>query len=104
MGKAAKVSHGREHSVPAADGTHTQLLQVPHGQTRHKCLRTEEDKPHQGLHLQVHQRARQVDKDGKALSAEHLHRQQIISEPFRNHRRLKIQIRGLRTAESPCNA
>ena len=32
MGKAAKVLHGREHCVPAADSTHTQLLQVPHVQ------------------------------------------------------------------------
>ena len=31
VGKAAKVVHGREHRVHAADGTHTQLLQVPHG-------------------------------------------------------------------------
>ena len=29
MGKAAKVLHGREHCVPAADSTHTQLLQNP---------------------------------------------------------------------------
>ena len=32
MGQAAEVVHGREHRVPAADGTHTQLLQVHHGQ------------------------------------------------------------------------
>ena len=31
MGKAAKVFHGREHCVPAADSTHTKLLQIYHG-------------------------------------------------------------------------
>ena len=31
VGKAAKVVHGREHRVHAADGTHKQLLQVPYG-------------------------------------------------------------------------
>ena len=36
---------------------------------------------HQSLRLQVHQRTRQVDNDGKALSAEHLHGHQIIPEP-----------------------
>ena len=85
MGKAAKVLHGREHCVPAADGTHTQLLQVPHGQAGHESLRTKEDQPHQSLRIKVHQRASQVDKDGKALSAEYLHGQQIISEPFCIH-------------------
>ena len=45
-------------------------------------FRTEEDKPHQSLRVQVHQRTRKVDKNGKALSAEHLHGQPIISEPF----------------------
>ena len=82
MGQAAKVLHGREHRVPAADGTHTQLLQVPYGQAGHKSLRTEENKPHQSIRVQVHQRTRKVDKNGKALSAEHLHGQQIIPEPF----------------------
>ena len=53
MGQAAKVLHGREHRVPAADGNHTQLLQVPYGQAGHKSLRTEEDKPHQSLRVQV---------------------------------------------------
>ena len=67
MGKAAKVLHGREHCVPDVDSTHTQLLQVPHGQAGHESLRTEENQPHQSLRLQVHQRARKVDKDGKAL-------------------------------------
>ena len=67
MGQAAKVVHGREHRVPAADGTHTQLLQVPHGQARHKGLRTEEDQSYQSLRVQVHQRTRQADKNGKAL-------------------------------------
>ena len=67
MGKASKVLHGRGHCVPAADRTHTQLLQVPHGQAGHESLRTEENQPHQSLRLQVHQRARKVDKDGKAL-------------------------------------
>ena len=43
------------------------LLQVPHGQAGHESLRTEENQPHQSLRLQVHQRARKVDKDGKAL-------------------------------------
>ena len=38
MGKAAKVLHGREHCVPVADITHTQLLQVPHGQDRRKSF------------------------------------------------------------------
>ena len=57
MGKAAKVLHGREHCVPAAESTHTQLLQVPHGQDRRKSLRTKEDQPHQSLRIQVHQRA-----------------------------------------------
>ena len=85
MDKAAKVLHGREHCVPAADSTHTQLLQVPHGQDRRKSLRTKEDQPHQSLRIQVHQRASQVDKDGKAVSAEYLHGQQIISEPFCIH-------------------
>ena len=85
VGKAAEVVHGREHCVPAADGTHTKLLQVPHGQTGHESLRTEENQPHQSFRLQVHQRARKVDKDSKALSTEHLHAQQIISEPFRAH-------------------
>lgn len=33
----------------------------------------------------AHQRASQVDKNGKALSAEYLHGQQIISEPFCIH-------------------
>ena len=61
------------------------LLQVPHGQAGHESLRTEENQPHQSLRLQVHQRARKVDKDGKALSAEHLHAQHIISEPLRAH-------------------
>ena len=46
---------------------------------------TKEDQPHQSLRIQVHQRASQVDKDGKALSAEFLHGQQIISEPFCIH-------------------
>ena len=46
------------------------------------CLQTEEGQPHQSFRLQVHQRTRQVDKDGKALSAEHLHGQHIIQEPF----------------------
>ena len=72
MGKAAKVLHGREHCVPDADSTHTKLLQVPHGQAGHESLRTEENQPHQSLRLQVHQRARKVDKDGKALSTEYL--------------------------------
>ena len=72
MGKAAEVVHGREHSVPAADGTHTKLLQVPHGQAGHESLRTEENQPHQSLRLQVHQRARKVDKDCKAISTEYL--------------------------------
>ena len=85
VGKAAEVVHGREHCVPAADGTHTKLLQVPHGQAGHESLRTEENQPHQSFRLQVHQRARKVDKDSKALSTEHLHAQQIISEPFRAH-------------------
>ena len=85
MGKAAEVLHGREHCVPDADSTHTQLLQVPHGQDRRKSLQTKEDQPHQSLRIQVHQRASQVDKDGKALSAEYLHGQQIISEPFCIH-------------------
>ena len=49
MGKAAKVLHGREHCVPDVDSTHTQLLQVPHGQDRRKSLRTKEDQPHQSL-------------------------------------------------------
>ncbi len=53
MGQAAKVLHGREHRVPAADGTHTQLLQVPYGQAGHKSLRTEENKPHQSIRVQV---------------------------------------------------
>ena len=65
MGKAAKVLHGREHCIPAADSTHTQLLQVPLGQDRRKSLRTKEDQPHQSLRIQVHQRASQVDKDDK---------------------------------------
>ena len=82
MGKTAIVLHGREHCVPSADSTHTQLLQVPHGQDRRKSLRTKEDQPHQSLRIQVHQRASQVDKDVKALSDEYLHGQQIISEPF----------------------
>ena len=38
------------------------------------------------------------DKDGKALSAEYLHGQQIISEPFCIHRRLRNRIRGLMAA------
>ena len=42
MGKAAEVLHGREHCVPDADSTHTQLLQVPHGQDRRKSLRTKD--------------------------------------------------------------
>ena len=46
----------------------------------------------------VHQRASQVDKNGKALSAEYLHGQQIISEPFCIHRRLRNRIRGLTAA------
>ena len=33
LGKAAKVLHGREHGLPPADGTHQELLQVPHGKT-----------------------------------------------------------------------
>ena len=78
VGKAAEVVHGREYSVLAADVTHTKLLQVPQGQAGHESLRTEENQPHQSLRLQVHQRARKVDKDGKALSTEHLHAQQII--------------------------
>ena len=82
MGKDAQVLHGREHRVPAADGTYTQLLQIPHGQARHKSLRTEENKPHQSLRLQVHQRTRKVDKNGKEISAEHLYGQQVIPEPF----------------------
>ena len=49
MGKAAKVLHGREHCVPDADSTHTQPLQVPHGQDRRKSLRTKENQPHQSL-------------------------------------------------------
>ena len=53
MDKAPKVLHGREHRVPAADGNHTQLLQVPYGQAGHKSLRTEENKPHQSLRVQV---------------------------------------------------
>ena len=61
-------------------------------------FRTEEDKPHQSLRVQVHQRASQVDKNGKALSAEYLHGQQIISEPFCIHRRLRNRIRGLTVA------
>lgn len=85
MDKAAKVLHGREHCVPAADSTQTQLLQVPHGQDRRKSLRTKEDQPHPSLRIQIHQRASQMDKDGKALSAEYLHGQQIISEPFCIH-------------------
>ena len=40
VGKAAEVVHGREYSVPA-DGTHTKLLQFPHGQAGHESLRTE---------------------------------------------------------------
>ena len=36
-------------------------------------------------HSRAHQRASQVDKNGKALSAEYLHGQQIISEPFCIH-------------------
>ena len=67
VGKAAEVVHGREHSVPAADGTHTKLLQVPQGQAGHESLRTEENQPHQSLRLQVHQRSRKVDKDGKKI-------------------------------------
>ena len=82
MGPAAKVVHGPEHRVPAADGTHTQLLQIPYGQDRHESLRTEEDKPHQSLCLQVHQRAGKMDKDRKALSAEYLYGQPRISRPF----------------------
>ena len=42
------------------------------GRIDRKSLRTKENQPHQSLRLQVHQRARKVDKDGKALSAEHL--------------------------------
>ena len=82
MGKAAKVLHGREHCVPDADSTHTQLLQVPHGQDRRKSLRTKEDQPHQSLRIQVHQRASQVDKDGKALSAEYIHGNKSYQNPF----------------------
>ncbi len=37
-----------------------------------KAFGLKENQPHQSLRLQVHQRARKVDKDGKALSAEHL--------------------------------
>ena len=85
MGKAAKVLHGRKHGVSPADSTHTQLLQVPHGQDRRKSLWTKEAQPHQSLRIQVHQRASQVDKDGKALSTEYLHGQQTISEPFCIH-------------------
>ena len=55
MGKAAKVLHVREHCVPAADSTHTQLLQVPHGQDRRKSLRTKEDRATaQALHIIPH--------------------------------------------------
>ena len=36
--------------------------------------------------------------EGKALSVEYLHGQQIISEPFCIHRRLKKRIRGLKAA------
>ena len=61
-------------------------------------FRTEEDKPHQSLRVQVHQRASQVDKNGKTLSVEYLHGQQIISEPFCIHRRLRNRIRGLTVA------
>ena len=50
-----------------------------------KAFGLKEDQPHQSLRIQVHQRASQVDKDGKALSAEYLHGQQIISEPFCIH-------------------
>ena len=62
MSKAAKVLHGREHCVPATDSTHTQLLQVPHGQDRRKSLRTKEDRatsqalqiiPHLHRHLHL---------------------------------------------------
>ena len=67
MGKATQVLYGREHRVPAADSNHTQLLQVPYGQAGHKSLRTEENKPHQSLRVQVHQRACQMDKDGQTL-------------------------------------
>ena len=70
MGKAAKVLHGREHCVPAADSTHTQLLQVHHGQDRRKSLRTKEDQPHQSLRIQVHQRASQMGQDIKAVCAD----------------------------------
>ena len=48
-------------------------------------IETKENQQHQSLRIQVHQRASQVDKDGKALSAEYLHGQQIISEPFCIH-------------------
>ena len=49
-------------------------------------------------HSRAHQRASQVDKNGKALSAEYLHGQQIISEPFCIHWRLRNRIRGLTAA------
>ena len=35
-------------------------------------IETEENQPHQSLRLQVHQRARKVDKDCKAISTEYL--------------------------------
>ena len=59
--------------------------QRTHLRCHEQWLRTKEDQPHQSLRIQVHQRASQVDKDGKALSAEYLHGQQIISEPFCIH-------------------
>ena len=39
-----------------------------------------------------------VDKNGKALSAEHLHGQQIVSEPFCTRRRLRNPLCGSTTA------
>ena len=45
-------------------------------------FRTEEDKPHQSLRVQVHQRASQVDKNGKTLSVEYLHGNKSYQNPF----------------------
>lgn len=68
------------------------------GQAGHESLRTEENQPHQSICFQIHQRARQMDKDGKTPSAEHLHGQQIITEPVCSRGRLKDLHSWVRTA------
>jgi len=49
-------------------------------------------------HSRAHQRACQVDKDGKALWTEHLHGQPIISEPFCTRWRMRNRLCGSTTA------